>query len=135
MHCRSNGRKDFKKEIFQVVPKALTSGSEPHIMKWTAALKALRKHSFILGCAPVCAFTHRFKKGFRVDVRMSCPRFSPGEGSKQSQVSALPERRVKKQRLTALMGYMSILRMLFFCVRMADISPLFEYIICEMSAS
>lgn len=46
---------------------------------------------------------------------MPCPRFSPGEGSKQSQVSALPERRVKKQRSTALMGYMSILRMLFFC--------------------
>ena len=39
---------------------------------------------------------------------------SPGEGSKQSQVSALPERRVKKQRLTALMGYMSIFGCSFF---------------------
>lgn len=37
-----------------------------------------------------------------------------GEGSKQSQVSALPERRVKKQRQTALMGYHRSSRGLLF---------------------
>ena len=50
-------------------------------------------------------------------MQMPCPRFSPGEGSKQSQVSALPERRVKKQRWTALLGYFEHLRMLFFVGR------------------
>ncbi len=58
----------------------------------------------ILGCALVNAFTHRFIKGFLVGMQM------PGlhcavEGSKQPPVSALPERRVKKQRQTALTGY------------------------------
>ena len=59
----------------------------------------------ILGCALADAFTHRFIKGFRVDIAdVKPPIFgSPGDGSKQSQVSALPERRVKKQRWTALM--------------------------------
>ena len=62
------------------------------------------------------AFTHRFIKGFRVDIAdVKPPIFgSPGDGSKQSQVSALPERRVKKQRLTALLGSYEHLRMLIF---------------------
>lgn len=47
-------------------------------------------------------------------MQMPGPRFSPGEGSKQSQVSALPERRVKKHEQTALMGYLSIYGCSFF---------------------
>jgi len=72
---------------------------------------------FILGCALADAFTHRFIKGLRVGMQMPRPRFSPGEGSKQPQVSALPERRVKKQRQTALMGYFRSSRGLLFCCR------------------
>ena len=58
------------------------------------------------------------------------------EGSKQPQVSALPERRVKKQRQTALMGYIRSSRGLRFFVpaagKPADISGVREYIIPEI---
>ena len=48
-------------------------------------------------------------------MQMSGPHLS-GEGSKQPQVSALPERRVKKQKWTALWDlYLSIARCSFFC--------------------
>ena len=60
-------------------------------------------NELILGCALVNAFTHRFIKGFRVGLQMPC--LLAVEGSKQPQVSALPERRVKKLRQTALTGY------------------------------
>ena len=59
------------------------------------------------GVRHATAFTHIFIKGFRVVLRMPSPRLS-GEGSKQAQVSALPERRVKKRKRTALMGYFFI---------------------------
>ena len=58
------------------------------------------------------------------------------EGSKQPQVSALPERRVKKQRQTALLGYIRSSRGLRFFVpatgKPADISGVREYIIPEI---
>jgi len=57
-------------------------------------------NELILGCALVKAFTHRFIKGFRVGLQMPC--LLAVEGSKQPQVSALPEWRVKKLRQTAL---------------------------------
>ena len=57
----------------------------------------------ILGCALANAFTHRFTKGFRVGLQMPC--LLRVDGSKQPQVSALPERRVKKQKQTASTGY------------------------------
>ncbi len=47
---------------------------------------------------------------------MQMPSLLRVEGSKQPQVSALPERRVKKQRQTALMGYFRSSRGLRFFV-------------------
>ena len=61
-------------------------------------------NELILGCALVNAFTHRFIKGFQVGLQMPSLHYAV-EGSKQPQVSALPERRVKKLRQTALTGY------------------------------
>lgn len=52
-------------------------------MKWSGTV-------FILGCALADAFTHRFIKGFRVDMQMSGLHYAV-EDSKQSQVSALPD--------------------------------------------
>ena len=68
-------------------------------------------------CAGLCFYPQIHKRipGRYADAR---PPILPGEGSKQSQVSALPERRVKKQRLTALLGSYEHLRMLIFCFRM-----------------
>ena len=64
-------------------------------------------------CAGLCFYPQIHKRipGRYADAR---PPILPGEGSKQSQVSALPERRVKKQRLTALLGSYEHLRMLIF---------------------
>ena len=75
--------------------------------------KGKQKHvEFILGCALAYAFTHRFTKGFRVGMQM--PSLLRVEGSKQPQVSALPERRVKKQKQTASTGYLWSSRGLLF---------------------
>jgi len=52
----------------------------------------------------VFAFTHIFTKGFRVGMQMSGPPLWSGEGSKQPQVSALPERRVKKRKSDGTLG-------------------------------
>ena len=79
----------------------------------------------ILGCALAYAFTHRFTKGFRVGLQMPC--LLRVDGSKQPQVSALPERRVKKQKQTASTGYFKELaRAPFFCTKKPSPSGNFE---------
>ena len=85
-------------------------------------------------CADLCFYPQIHKRipGRYADAK---PPILPGEGSKQSQVSALPERRVKKQRLTALLGSYEHLRMLIFygisgiCVGIQSLTVLNEYAI------
>ena len=72
----------------------LTFGRAAHIIFHVSG-KPPHEMAYILGCALVSAFTHRFIKGFRVGMQMSGLHYAE-EDSKQSQVSALPERRVKK---------------------------------------